>query len=36
VSGDYIGHPVLKVNPVTTTPGRYEGTLTVDFFDGLS
>jgi hypothetical protein len=35
VSGDYVARPSLRVNPVTTTPGTYEGTLTVDFFDGL-
>jgi hypothetical protein len=35
ISGDYTARPVLRANTTAARPGTYEGTLTIDFFDGV-
>jgi len=35
ITGDYTARPVLRANTTAARPGTYEGTLTVDFFDGV-
>ena len=35
VTGAYVARPVLTANTVAARPGTYEGTMTIDFFDGV-